>query len=97
MTALGTTDREEEKKNLNLLYCRDPEDKLIRHRACSLRDTAYTLIKAEMDTDFEEECRKISNKRKEQKETEQKTEAEEQIDKQDGNFPFIHYSFIIFF
>lgn len=43
---------------------RDPEDKLIRHRACSLRDTAYTLIKAEMDTDFEEECRKISKKRR---------------------------------
>ncbi|KAK6644905.1 hypothetical protein RUM43_001181 [Polyplax serrata] len=51
---------------------RDPEDKLIRHRACSLRDTAYTLIKAEMDTDFEEECRKISKKRKEKKEEEEK-------------------------
>lgn len=45
-------------------FFRDPEDKLIRHRACSLRDTAYTLIKAEMDTDFEEECRKISKKRR---------------------------------
>lgn len=50
---------------MNIFVSRDPEDKLIRHRACSLRDTAYTLIKAEMDTDFEEECRKISKKRKE--------------------------------
>jgi hypothetical protein len=45
--------------------CRNPEDKLIRHRACSLRDTAYTLIKAEMDTDFEDECREISRLRRE--------------------------------
>ena len=51
---------------MNYFHYRDPEDKLIRHRACSLRDTAYTLIKAEMDTDFEEECRKISKKRRDQ-------------------------------
>jgi SpoVK/Ycf46/Vps4 family AAA+-type ATPase len=43
---------------------RDPADKLIRHRACSLRDTAYTLIKAEMDSDFEEQCKEISRARK---------------------------------
>ncbi|XP_063226724.1 ATPase family AAA domain-containing protein 2-like isoform X2 [Bacillus rossius redtenbacheri] len=43
---------------------RDPADKLIRHRACSLRDTAYTLIKAEMNSDFEEKCREISRSRK---------------------------------
>lgn len=64
-----------------LLYCicvRDPEDKLIRHRACSLRDTAYTLIKAEMDTDFEEECRKISKKRRELKEEENNKNSTDQ-------------------
>lgn len=48
----------------SVMYCRDPADKLIRHRACSLRDTAYTLIKAEMDSDFEEQCKEISRARK---------------------------------
>lgn len=42
-------------------------DKQIRHRACTLRDTAYALIKAEMDTDFEEQCQEISKARKERK------------------------------
>ncbi|XP_075215507.1 ATPase family AAA domain-containing protein 2B-like isoform X2 [Lycorma delicatula] len=42
---------------------RDPADKLIRHRACFLRDTAYALIKAEMDSDFEEQCRGIREAR----------------------------------
>lgn len=37
---------------------------MIRHRACTLRDTAYALIKAEMDTDFEELCQEISRTRK---------------------------------
>lgn len=65
------------------MLSRDPEDKLIRHRACSLRDTAYTLIKAEMDTDFEEECRKISKKRQLAKEKEKKTDPSSQ-DKNEG-------------
>lgn len=43
---------------------RDPADKLIRHRACTLKDTAYALIKAEMDSDFEQHCQEISNSRK---------------------------------
>ncbi|XP_045109499.1 ATPase family AAA domain-containing protein 2-like isoform X3 [Portunus trituberculatus] len=43
---------------------RNPEDKIIRHRACTLRDTAYAYIKAEMDTDFEEKCRGIRDNRK---------------------------------
>ncbi|XP_048505295.1 ATPase family AAA domain-containing protein 2-like isoform X2 [Athalia rosae] len=43
---------------------RDPADKLIRHRACSLRDNAYALIKAELDSDFEDKCREISKSRK---------------------------------
>lgn len=41
---------------------------MIRHRACTLRDTAYALIKAEMDTDFEEQCQEISRTRKARKE-----------------------------
>ncbi|XP_066152334.1 ATPase family AAA domain-containing protein 2-like isoform X2 [Euwallacea fornicatus] len=39
-------------------------DKQIRHRACSLRDYAYTLIKTEMDSDFEDKCQDIKKKRK---------------------------------
>lgn len=48
---------------------KDPADKLIRHRACSLRDTAYTLIKAEMDSDFEEQCKGIAKARRERAES----------------------------
>lgn len=46
---------------------RTSADKQIRHRACSLRDYAYTLIKNEMDSDFEEKCQEISKKRRERK------------------------------
>lgn len=45
-------------------FHRDPADKLIRHRACSLRDNAYALIKAELDSDFEDKCREISKTRR---------------------------------
>lgn len=45
-------------------FNRDPADKLIRHRACSLRDNAYALIKAELDSDFEDKCREISKNRR---------------------------------
>ncbi|XP_067006517.2 ATPase family AAA domain-containing protein 2 [Anabrus simplex] len=48
---------------------RDPADKLIRHRACSLRDTAYALIKTEMDSDFEQQCRVIARARRERAES----------------------------
>jgi hypothetical protein len=57
------------KDYLCVLYYRDPADKLIRHRACSLRDTAYTLIKAEMDSDFEEQCKEISQARRQRAES----------------------------
>lgn len=46
------------------------EDKHIRHRACSLRDKAYAFIKAEMDSDFEDTCRDIRDKRKKRNATE---------------------------
>lgn len=36
---------------------------MIRHRAGSLRDHAYALIKAELDSDFEDKCREISKNR----------------------------------
>lgn len=46
---------------------RTSADKQIRHRACSLRDYAFTLIKKEMDSDFEVKCQEISKKRKDRK------------------------------
>ncbi|KAF5307164.1 hypothetical protein FQR65_LT00680 [Abscondita terminalis] len=42
-------------------------DKQIRHRACSLRDYAHTLIKNEMDSDFEEKCQLIAKERMDRK------------------------------
>nr|XP_025726856.1 ATPase family AAA domain-containing protein 2 [Callorhinus ursinus] len=43
---------------------RDPGDRLIRHRACALRDTAYAIIKEELDEDFEQLCEEIRESRK---------------------------------
>lgn len=42
---------------------RDTADKLIRHRACALKDAANALIEAEMDSDFEQVCRDIHDRR----------------------------------
>nr|4TT6_A Chain A, ATPase family AAA domain-containing protein 2 [Homo sapiens] len=42
---------------------RDPGDRLIRHRACALRDTAYAIIKEELDEDFEQLCEEIQESR----------------------------------
>ncbi|XP_030074605.1 ATPase family AAA domain-containing protein 2 isoform X2 [Microcaecilia unicolor] len=42
---------------------KDPADRLIRHRACTLRDTAYAIIKAELDEDFEKLCEEIQASR----------------------------------
>ncbi|XP_037659132.1 ATPase family AAA domain-containing protein 2 [Choloepus didactylus] len=43
---------------------RDPGDRLIRHRACALRDTAYAIIKEELDEEFEHLCEEIQESRK---------------------------------
>ncbi|XP_049621574.1 ATPase family AAA domain-containing protein 2 [Suncus etruscus] len=43
---------------------KDPGDRLIRHRACALRDTAYAIIKEELDEDFERLCEEIQESRK---------------------------------
>ncbi|NXG81257.1 ATAD2 protein, partial [Baryphthengus martii] len=32
---------------------KDLRDRLVRHRACALRDTAYAIVREEMDEDFE--------------------------------------------
>uniref|UniRef100_A0A8C4ULJ4 ATPase family AAA domain-containing protein 2 n=1 Tax=Falco tinnunculus TaxID=100819 RepID=A0A8C4ULJ4_FALTI len=44
---------------------KDPGDRLIRHRACILRDTAYAIVREEMDEDFEQRCEEIKESRKE--------------------------------
>ncbi|KAL7984087.1 hypothetical protein Chor_002657 [Crotalus horridus] len=38
--------------------------RLIRHRACFLKDTAYAIIKEEMDENFEQLCEEIQESRK---------------------------------
>ncbi|XP_071659922.1 ATPase family AAA domain-containing protein 2-like isoform X3 [Patagioenas fasciata] len=43
---------------------KDPGDRLIRHRACMLRDTAYAIVREEMDEDFEQCCEEIQESRK---------------------------------
>ncbi|XP_077295772.1 ATPase family AAA domain-containing protein 2-like isoform X2 [Arctopsyche grandis] len=42
---------------------RTSSDKQIRHEACSLRDHAYALVEVEMDSDFEEDCRVVADRR----------------------------------
>ncbi|NWS66509.1 ATAD2 protein, partial [Crotophaga sulcirostris] len=42
---------------------KDPGDRLIRHRACTLRDTAYAIVREEMDEDFEQHCQEIKESR----------------------------------
>ncbi|XP_041268950.1 ATPase family AAA domain-containing protein 2-like [Onychostruthus taczanowskii] len=42
-----------------------PADSLLRHKACTLSDTAYSIVRHEMDEDFEQRCQKIKESRKE--------------------------------
>ena len=39
-------------------------NKIITHRARALQDFSYALVKAEMDTDFEDNCKEIVERRK---------------------------------
>lgn len=41
-----------------------PADRLIRHRACTLRDATYAMIKQELDEEFEKLCEEIQESRK---------------------------------
>ena len=49
------------KYNSDLQY---ETNKVICHRARALQDFAYALVKAEMDTDFEDNCKEIISRRK---------------------------------
>lgn len=43
---------------------KDPSDKVIRHRACSLKDTAHAIFAAELDPEFNRMCEEIKEARK---------------------------------
>lgn len=39
-------------------------DKVIRHRACSLKDTTHAIFAAELDPEFDRMCEEIKEARK---------------------------------
>ncbi|KAI5612012.1 ATPase family AAA domain-containing protein 2B, partial [Silurus asotus] len=41
----------------------DPSDRMIRHRACTLKDTVHAIIKDELDENFEKICVEIKESR----------------------------------
>ncbi|MGH0135296.1 UNVERIFIED_CONTAM: hypothetical protein FKN15_000862 [Acipenser sinensis] len=43
---------------------KDPGDKIIRHRACTLKDTAHAMFAAELDPEFNRMCDEIKESRK---------------------------------
>ncbi|KAI4903798.1 hypothetical protein NFI96_010267 [Prochilodus magdalenae] len=43
---------------------KDPGDKIIRHRACSLKDTAHAMIASELDPEFDRMCEEIKESRR---------------------------------
>uniref|UniRef100_A0A673G3W1 ATPase family AAA domain-containing protein 2 n=1 Tax=Sinocyclocheilus rhinocerous TaxID=307959 RepID=A0A673G3W1_9TELE len=43
---------------------KDPGDKIIRHRACSLKDTAHATIASELDPEFDRMCEEIKESRR---------------------------------
>ncbi|KAJ8275398.1 hypothetical protein COCON_G00100230 [Conger conger] len=43
---------------------KDPGDKIIRHRACSLKDTAHAMFASEMDVEFSRMCEEIQEARR---------------------------------
>ncbi|XP_071378344.1 ATPase family AAA domain-containing protein 2B [Centroberyx affinis] len=43
---------------------KDPGDKVIRHRACSLKDTAHAMFASELDPEFDRMCEEIKEARR---------------------------------
>ncbi|KAG7316583.1 hypothetical protein KOW79_020124 [Hemibagrus wyckioides] len=43
---------------------KDPGDKIIRHRACSLKDAAHAMIASELDPEFDRTCEEIKESRR---------------------------------
>ncbi|XP_014739027.1 PREDICTED: ATPase family AAA domain-containing protein 2-like [Sturnus vulgaris] len=50
---------------------------LLRHKACSLSDTAYSIVRHEIDEDFERRCQKIKESRKERDKSKRKCKMKE--------------------
>uniref|UniRef100_A0A672S2H4 ATPase family AAA domain-containing protein 2 n=1 Tax=Sinocyclocheilus grahami TaxID=75366 RepID=A0A672S2H4_SINGR len=48
---------------------KDPGDKIIRHRACSLKDTAHATIASELDPEFDRMCEEIKESRRKRGDT----------------------------
>ncbi|XP_069092116.1 ATPase family AAA domain-containing protein 2B isoform X2 [Pleurodeles waltl] len=42
---------------------KEPGDKIIRHRACTLKDTAHAIVAAELDLEFNKYCEEIKESR----------------------------------
>uniref|UniRef100_A0A8C1TUT1 ATPase family AAA domain-containing protein 2 n=1 Tax=Cyprinus carpio TaxID=7962 RepID=A0A8C1TUT1_CYPCA len=66
---------------------KDPGDKIIRHRACSLKDTAHAMIASELDPEFDrmceeikESCRKRGSSKGKQKPNESAVGLEETVE-----------------
>lgn len=49
-----------------MFHCPSPplSDKVIRHRACSLKDTAHAIFAAELDPEFDRMCEDIKEARR---------------------------------
>ncbi|KAL0967728.1 hypothetical protein UPYG_G00256130 [Umbra pygmaea] len=43
---------------------KEPSDKIIRHRACSLKDTAHAMLASELDPEFDRMCEDIKESRR---------------------------------
>lgn len=54
------------RRSVTLVFCFTvfSPDKVIRHRACSLKDTAHAIFASELDPEFDRMCQEIKEARK---------------------------------
>uniref|UniRef100_A0A6Q2X029 ATPase family AAA domain-containing protein 2 n=1 Tax=Esox lucius TaxID=8010 RepID=A0A6Q2X029_ESOLU len=55
---------------------KDPSDKIIRHRACSLKDTAHAMVASELDPEFDRMCEDIKESRRKRGESRAHTQVQ---------------------
>uniref|UniRef100_A0AAZ3PHK4 ATPase family AAA domain-containing protein 2 n=1 Tax=Oncorhynchus tshawytscha TaxID=74940 RepID=A0AAZ3PHK4_ONCTS len=55
---------------------KDPSDKIIRHRACSLKDTAHAMLASELDPEFHRICEDIKESHRKRGEEHTHTQRE---------------------
>ena len=65
-------------------------NKIICHRARALIDFSYALVKAEMDTDFEDECKEIVSRRKKLTKELEELSDEEGVEEGEGGVNGTH-------